>query len=124
MTDQTPMPTVLGDPLPGFVPMVWMQACHETEWATKQLQGFIYNTGPDRFCLVVRDVGRPPEQQVLWREDFEARTQGDSGYPHPQEPAYVEGHVRMHSFIAEQQLLTIAERYRVLRRALLAKGVV
>lgn len=127
MTDQTPMPTMLGDPLPGFVPALWIQACTETQWATQQLQGFCYRTGPVSFAMVVRDVGRPPEQQVMASFPFEVDREGqvsDSGYPAGDVPAYNEAHERMRLFVAEQQLLTIAERYRVLRRSYVAKGAI
>lgn len=124
MTDQTPLPTVLGDPLPGFVPALWIQACSETQWATQQLQGFCYRTGTLEFAMVARDVGRPAEEQVLASFPFKAAEVGESGYPDPYDPAYCEAHERMRLFVAEQQLLTIAERYRALRRSYVAKGVI
>ena len=125
MTDQTPMPTILGDPLPGFAPIVWIQACNETQWATQQLQGFCYRTGPTSYAMVVRDVGRPPEQQVMAEFPFEFTGQlSEDGYPTGDCPAYNGAHERMRLFVAEQQLLTIAERYRALRRLHVAKGVI
>lgn len=119
---RSPLPTVLGDPLPAFELALWVVACHEAAWATSQVQGFQYGTADGGYTMVVRDCLRPAEQQVLWREDVTAAMLEDAGTTVGAEDLYRSAHARMTMFIATHATAIVAERYRELRRSQLRTG--
>jgi microcystin degradation protein MlrC len=123
VNDQTPMPTVLGDPLPGFIPELWLQAQAETQWAANQVQGFTYADGPTGDAvLVVRDLLKPAGEQTVWSERLSAADLSNNRAM--AEAAYQEAHGRMMHFLATQGVVLCAARYRTLRSGFVAKGVV
>jgi hypothetical protein len=119
---RSPLPTVLGDPLPAFEPALWVVACHETAWATSQVQGFQYGTVDGGYAMVVRDCLRPAEQQVLWREDVTAAMLEEAGTAAGADGLYRSAHTRMSLFIATHATAIVAERYRELKRSQLRAG--
>lgn len=123
MNDQTPMPTVLGDPLPGFVPELWLQAQAETQWAANQVQGFSYPQANGDLLMVVRDCLRPAGKQTVWSERLVASDLQKASMQAAAETVYKEAHGRMMHFLATQGVVLCAVRYRTLRSGFVAKGV-
>lgn len=125
MNDQTPLPTVLGDPLPGFIPELWLQAQAETQWAANQVQGFSYQEPNGDLVLVVRDLLKSAGEQTVWSERLVASDLPKMGMQAAAaEAAYKEAHGRMMHFLAAQGVVLCAARYRTLRSGFVAKGVV
>lgn len=125
MNNQSPMPTVLGDPLPGFVPELWLQAQAETQWAAQQVQGFtVQEPATGDAILYVRDCLRPEGEQTLWQERLVAADLPRLGTAEAAQEQYRAAHARMMQFLALQAVVLCAARYRVLRSEFVAKGVV